>query len=334
MRRFTLLFSALVLGTTAIKAQTVATFDTMHLAHADTFYVNYSAPLSDVGFNDGHAHFPCIYDTSYGGIWSTGFAYSNMTDSITSGYTNEYSAKTAIGYGGSPNYVAVFCSDPVTFENNVRIQLTGSAIGKKVKGFYATNSTYAYNSMRDGDFFGKKFGNGDWYLLSVQGYSGGVLQPATVGIYLADFLFPDPTKNFILNTWKWVDLTPLGNVDSVQLSLTSSDNGMYGMNTPAYFCIDNFTTDEPLPVSSLSVNNTVAAVAKVYPTPATNALYVDLADNTIGQISIVDITGHTVYTVNNITAHTEINVSGLQPGNYILKLSGSNGIATSRFIKN
>src|SRR4051812_29208336 len=105
MRTFTMLFSAFVLGTTATQAQTVATFDTLHLSKADTFYVNYSSSGNDVGFNDGHAHFPCIYDTSYGGIWSTGFAYSNMSDSVTSGYFNQYSAKAAAGYGGSGNYL-------------------------------------------------------------------------------------------------------------------------------------------------------------------------------------------------------------------------------------
>src|SRR4051794_38740291 len=94
MRTCTLLFLALLLSST-VMAQTVATFDTLPLPTSNSFYVNYSAPKADVGFNDGLAHFPCIYDTSYGGIWSRGFAYSNMTDSITSGYMNQYSAKTA-----------------------------------------------------------------------------------------------------------------------------------------------------------------------------------------------------------------------------------------------
>ena len=43
MRTFTLLFSALVLGTTGLKAQTVADFESLPLATTDTYYVNYSA---------------------------------------------------------------------------------------------------------------------------------------------------------------------------------------------------------------------------------------------------------------------------------------------------
>ncbi len=333
MRTCTLLLAALLSGTAAM-AQTVATFDTMHLSKADTFYVNYTSSGNDVGFDDGHAHFPCIYNSSFGGYWETGFAYSNMTDSVTSGFMNQYSAKAGSGYGGSSTYLVGYCSDPVTYENKMRIILNGTAVGKPVKGFYATNSTYTYNSMRDGDGFAKKFGNGDWFLLTVQGYSGGMLQPTKVGVYLADFLFPDPTQNYILNKWQWVDLLPLGNVDSLQLSLSSSDNGMYGMNTPAYFCIDNFTTYEPLPAPSLSVNNITTAVARVYPNPAKDMLYIEPADKTIKEISICDLSGSVVYKTKDITMPTEINTSQLAAGMYLLKFAGDKGIATSRFIKN
>lgn len=334
MRTFTLLFSAFVLGTSALQAQTVATFDTLHLAKADTFYMNYTASGTDVGFDDGHAHFPCVFDTSYGGFWATGFSYSNMTDTTTSGFMNQYSAKPGKGYAGSPNYLVAFCNDPVTYEPKMKIILKDSAMGKPVKGFYATNSTYAYNSMRDGDGFAKQFNNGDWFLLNVQGYSGGVLQPTKVALYLASFLYTDPTKNFILNKWQWVDLLALGNVDSLQLSLTSSDNGMFGMNTPAYFCIDNFTTTDPLPAGTLSVTNAAITAAKVYPNPAINTLYVDIAGTNTQQISISDVAGHVVYSGSTTGTHTEINTAALTAGMYILQLTGNNSIATARFIKN
>jgi Domain of unknown function (DUF4465)/Secretion system C-terminal sorting domain len=336
MRAFTLLFSAFVLGTSATQAQTIATFDTLTLPKADTFYANYTASGSEVGFNCGHAHFPCIYDTSYGGIWTTGFAYTNMTDSVTSGYFNQYSAKAAKGFGGSANYLMAHCTDPVTYEPKMKIALIDSAAGRPVKGFYVTNSTYAYNSMITGDMFSKKFGNGDWFLLTIKGYHGGVLQPASVGVYLADFLFPDPSMNYILKTWKWVDVESLGNVDSLELSLTSSDNGMFGMNTPAYFCIDNFTTtDAPAVIPpTLAIANAVTATAKVYPNPAKDLLNIDRPDNSLQHITVTDITGAVVYSGNTATAHTEINTSTLPAGLYLLTLSGDKVTATTGFIKN
>jgi hypothetical protein len=183
MRTSTLLVSAL-LASSAAMAQTVATFDTLTLSSANTYYCNYSAPGADVGFNDGLAHFPSIFDTAFGGLWSSGFAYSNMTDSTTSGFMNQYSAKAAIGQGGSSNYVAVNCINPMTYEPKIKLFLSGAAVGKRVKGFFVTNSTYAYNSMRDGDGFGKKFGgttgmDPDWFKLTIKGYSGGALKTDT-----------------------------------------------------------------------------------------------------------------------------------------------------------
>ena len=333
MRTFTILFSAFVLGTTA-HAQTVATFDDLSLATTDTFYVNYSASGTDVGFNDGLARFPCIYDTSYGGTWTTGFAYSNMTDSVTSGYFNEYSAKAAKGYAGSDNYAVAHVSDPVTYAPDILMPLTGAAIGHPVSGFYVTNGTYAYNSMRDGDMFARKFHNGDWFKLTIQGYLGGTLQPDSVGVYLANFLFPDTTMNYILKTWQWVNLLSLGNVDSLQFTLSSTDNGFYGMNTPAYFCMDNFTTAESSGLSSLSANNIQSiAVAKVYPNPATNTLYVDIADNSVQQVNLVDMAGNIISTYSAVTKLVEINTASLPVGMYVLQMMGNGNVASMKFVK-
>lgn len=328
MRTFTILFAALALGAFASQAQTAATFDTLHLAHADTFYVNYSASGTDVGFNDGLAHFPCVYDTSYGGIWTYGFAYSNMTDSSTPGYGNQYSARTGKGYGGSSQYAVAYCFNPITFANTVNVNLLGAARGGTVDGFYVTNSAYAYYSMRNGDMFARKFVNGDWFKLTVRGYSAGVLQPDSVGVYLADFLFPDTTMNYILRTWQWVNLLPLGHVDSLQFSLSSSDNSMYGMNTPAYFCIDNFTTNE----SELSVHQPTAFIAKVYPNPAGNTLYVDVEDNGVENITVMNIAGSMI---ESFPAAKQIAIStaDLAPGVYMLQLSGNGKTGTVKFVK-
>jgi len=66
MRKITLLLAAMAFAV-VVKAQTIATFESLPLSGSDTFYVNYSASGTDVGFNDGLAHFPCVYDSSFGG---------------------------------------------------------------------------------------------------------------------------------------------------------------------------------------------------------------------------------------------------------------------------
>ena len=174
MRKIALLFSALALSATALHAQTVATFDDLSLPTVDTYYVNYSASGSDVGFTDGLAYFPCVYDTVGGyTVWNY-FAYSNVTDSVTNGFGNQYAAKTGIGYGGSAKYGIAYCSNPITYENKMNLKLVGAAMGHPVNGFYITNSTYAYNSMAPGypiEAPARKFHDSDWFLLTVKGYN-------------------------------------------------------------------------------------------------------------------------------------------------------------------
>jgi hypothetical protein len=108
---------------------------------------------------------------------------------------------------------------------------------------YVTNNDSAYYSILNGDAFSKKFGGNsgneqDWFMLTITGkdVDGGVT--GTVDFYLADYRFVDNDADYIVNTWQYVDLTSLGAVKSLEFSLSSSDVGDWGMNTPAYFALD------------------------------------------------------------------------------------------------
>ena len=111
-----------------------------------------------------------------------------------------------------------------------------TATEKTVDHLYVTNSTYAVLSMLNGDSFAKKFADGDWFKLTVTGYNkdGGQIGP--VDFYLADYR---NGKSDIIQQWTKFDLTSLGAVNKLTFTLSSSDTGTYGMNTPAYFCMDD-----------------------------------------------------------------------------------------------
>lgn len=328
MRISTFILFALLTGFGA-KAQTVITFDTMHLPKADTFYVNYSSYGNDVGFNDGLAYFPCVYDTFPGGFqsWMYGYAYSNMTDSLTPGYGNQYSSITGKGYNNSPTYV-------VSWWVNNKVFLKGKAQGQPVNGFYIANDAYAYYSMRDGDMFAKKFGgvtgnDSDWFKVVIRGFSGGVMKPDSVEVFLADYRSQDNTKDTIYRGWRWVNLLPLGKVDSLEFDLSSSDNGQFGMNTPAYFCMDNFETYETSSVGA----SPEAFVAKVYPNPATTELFVELNDASVKELFVTDMTGKQVSRVSVKERVTLLPLAQLAPGMYLLNIVGEGKTATTRFTK-
>ena len=95
-----------------------------------------------------------------------------------------------------------------------------------------TNTTYAALSMLDGDQFAKKFGPSDWFLLTITGEDASNNPLGSVNFYLA-------RNGSIVNTWQSVDLSSLSAAKTLEFNLTSSDTGLYGMNTPAYFAMDD-----------------------------------------------------------------------------------------------
>jgi hypothetical protein len=195
------------------------------------------------GFSSGGLTFNNSFTDWGGGYYSwAGWAYSNKTDTATPGYENQYSAIAGGGQGGSGNYAVGYGGFPaatVTTQENTLFQSA-----------YLTNTTYAYLSMRDGDAFAKKFNatDEDWFKLTITGRNAAQVVVGSIDVYLADFRlaaarFDNPVKdNYILNQWRKVDLAGLGNTArTLSLSFASSDNGDFGMNTPAYAAFDTFT---------------------------------------------------------------------------------------------
>lgn len=207
------------------------------------------------GFYSGSAYFNNNYNATY---WSwDGWAYSNMTDTTTVGDTNQYSAITGGGASGSSNYgIAYTGSSTVTTSFSDAVQ---------VQGAYITNTAYPYHSMLNGDDFAKQFGGAtgndeDWFLLTITGKDAGGAETGTIDFYLADYTFAESNDDYIVDEWTWVDLTALGNnVKSLEFALDSSDHYIYnsvdyGMNTPAYFAMDNLTVvPEPSTLALLIV---------------------------------------------------------------------------------
>jgi len=228
-------------------AQTTSTFEDLTLSPSS--YWNGSDGSG--GFTDVNAYFENQYSDGY---WE-GFAYSNTTDIITNDYSNQYSAYTGSGVGHSQNYA-------VSYGNSI-VRLLNGANTKPVTGFYVTNTTLTALTIKNGDPYGfsKAFGgpsgnDQDWFQLAITGYRNNAAIADTVKIKLADYTFSDNSKDYILDTWRWVSLDSLGAVDSLIFILSSTDNGSFGMNTPAYFALDHF--NEPLYDSSVAKGSTLA----------------------------------------------------------------------------
>ncbi len=195
-----------------------------------------------------------IVDDGWGGTAWGGFTYSDVNDTTTAGFGNQFAV---YGDGKDRSGSGVYGIGYIDAWNGINPTVSfASAVA--VNGFYVNNTTYAALDMLTGSSFSKKFGgvsgnDEDWFKLTVQGFDAGSSSLGSVDFYLADYRFADNGQDYILNDWTFVDLSGLGSdVSSLKFSLSSSDTGGLGMNTPSYFAIDDMQA-VPEPASVLLI---------------------------------------------------------------------------------
>ena len=210
--------------------------------------------LNDQGFWCGTAEGPGYsYDDGYGGVTTTygcayiengvkfntnysvsswgydywsGFAISNRTETTFASLTpDQYNNIT-----GKANSGEKFC---VVTTYGETIDIEGGAV---VKGFYFTNSAYTVEVIKNGNEYAHKFDNTDWLTCTVVGTAADN-STKSVDIKLAE-------NGTYVNSWQWADLSSLGKVVKLEFVFTGSDSGDYGVNTPAYICIDDMAIEK------------------------------------------------------------------------------------------
>lgn len=231
-RRVAAGLAAVAIALPAAAAGGVSTFEEIGLG-AEGYYF----PAATTTFASGAASFAHAYtDFGFPGCCWSGWTVSSVTDNTTAGFGNQYSAFAGGGQGGSAQYAIAYLGDAtVTF-----------GTPQMLAGAWFTNTTYAATSMRDGDGFAKQFGGAtgadpDFLRLTITGRDDSGATTGTIDFFLADYRFADDAQDTIVRDWTFVDLSSLGAVASLRFGLTSTDNGAFGMNTPAYFAMDNLT---------------------------------------------------------------------------------------------
>ena len=233
----------------------VATFEELEVPADGHISVSTEEDDERTEFVSGEFEFAtgCMSDWDY---WYF-FGYANRTKTTYETLDDQWNNVVGGGYDGSANYGVAYAA---AFNGPCYVTpLSDEPI--VVPGFYITNSSYAYSSLTGGDPYAKKFGLGDWFKLTITGYDADDEVTGTKEYYLADLR--DAEKAYIINDWRYVDLSGLGKVSKLSFELSSTDNGDWGMNTPAYFCFDDFGAEgtEVLPERNVNVTTGVESVA-------------------------------------------------------------------------
>jgi hypothetical protein len=317
---FTALFSAIALFSTA--QQVTVDFESLTLPGAESYYNGSDGAGS---FTTQGANFRNTY-TVNGGYWN-GFSYSNTTDVITADYDNQYSAYAGSGANASEKYGVFYPAGIVSFATPVQVD-----------SLKLTNTTLAALTMLNGDLFSKQFGsvngpNGEpdgtegkdylrvWIYALDQAFQK---TDDSVVFYLADYRFTDNDSDYVLNTWKNVDLSALGNTFGLGFKFESSDTGQFGINTPTYFAVDNISYHSVLGITENSANTFA-----VYPNPVKDVVNIQ---GGAGTLTVTDLTGKVIATrVHN--GFTSLDLSDVVGGMYLVSIESNGNITRKTILK-
>ena len=264
-------------------------------------------------FNNGEMTFPVGWDTTYK-YWASGWALSKIIyNKVELSDFSKHIYGSATGYGVENGKGKAF----MVGKNGSFFFLQRRNSGDfPIKGFYVSNSTYAYNSMKFGDSYGKKFGgktrnDEDSFVLIIRSYK----QSKAVDsqrVILADFRFSDSAKDYILNQWQFVTLKD-AYTDSIAFSLVSSDVGPWGMNTPAFFVLDGI---EFYGLNTVKNNHKSYSI---YPVPASDILNIK-AENELVSASVLDYAGKELAGFVLTGKNAQFPLSHLPQGTYVLQV--------------
>jgi hypothetical protein len=269
------------------------------------------------------------------------------------GLDNQFSSITGGGVLGAtdPYTVAYYGFNASYYPyNHCQIKL---AEANTICGLYLTNNAYAYKSMKCGDDFARKFAFGDSLVVTISGYLGGGYVN-TVNYALADFR--NAGGAYIVDAWKFVNLTALGTVDSLVFEVLTSDVGPYGPNTPMYFCMDQVkvgtgegcpscpATDTthhwfPNPGGNLRVASPVSiapvtektGTLQIAPNPARQ--YVKITAQSGSRLQVFDVSGVLKHDQVMRSNSETITTSSFQPGMYVVKVLQGHTMQTAKFLK-
>ena len=220
----------------------IATFDDLALEPETAWYGKRESEGYDhrsFTYYSGSYSFPCKYAPSlltWGGV-----AYSNQTKtSFTSLFPDQFNSAVGHGVNGSKNYAVAYAYGKQTVE--VRATHAGPSV---IPGTFVTNTAWVKEVTQKGTGMGdephKPFHKGDYLLLIASNSTG----TRKLEFPLVDYRSNNPAERYVIDSWQWLDLSALGETESVRFSMEGTRIANGGTTIPAYFCLDDFGSEMP-----------------------------------------------------------------------------------------
>ena len=219
--------------------------------------------------------------------------YSNETATSYSGLQDMWRGSVGKGYDNSENYGVVYPSPG-------KIDVLNKDNGDIIRGFYVTNTAWAYNAIKNGDGMSDVAGGfqkGDYFKLIIKGVKADG-EESQVEYYLADYRSENEADHYALNSWQWVDLKALGEVKSVSFKMEGTKKNKWGLTTPTYFAFDNFNgvRNEKEGTTISAKNNQTIDISSNFTPDGSNATVkysiAEILPNTVkAEVSINEATG-------------------------------------------
>ena len=202
----------------------VATFENLELAEESVLHLSETGEIESGNFRLQQE----VADYGDYGVYYFGNIASNKTGKTYDFYAD--SDKSASGGAHSGKNFVVWTG---SYSGIDRISLKEAAV---VPGMYVNNTAWVVDAILNGDGMsddgGKPFGADDYFTLTINAYLNGEAVNNEVKVELAK-------GTSYIKDWTYVNLRPLGEIDVLTFTLTSSKKNNGGMTTPAYFCIDD-----------------------------------------------------------------------------------------------
>ena len=199
--------------------------------------------------NDGvflFSHLPSCM--SYGGMSWEGFTVSTVSQDTA----NVFGSVANGGIGGTATpYIIGYYSEWVSasqgYSSNI-VDFNGEYYPEYV---YICQNSNTMEGITNGVFNSRPFTPADTLTLIIQALDSTMKPTATTRYYLA----VDGSKN---QSWVQVPLTSLGKTSRLSFSMTTTEIGDFGANTPMYFALDGLTINTE---STTALPNTQSPIA-------------------------------------------------------------------------